>query len=60
MNEETVSHKQQTVAPVKTFVNRSASQTLLIAGVSVPDDPLITAPLCGQSFQRTATNELRD
>jgi hypothetical protein len=43
MNDETVSYKQETVAPAKTFVNRDASQTRLIAGVSVPDDPLITA-----------------
>ena len=43
MNNETVSHKQETVAPAKTFVNRDASQTRLIAGVSVPDGPLITA-----------------
>jgi len=43
MNNETVSHKQETVAPAKTFVNRDASQTRLVAGVSVPDRPLITA-----------------
>jgi len=43
MNNETVSYKQETVAPAKTFVNRDASQTRLIAGVSVPDGPLITA-----------------
>jgi hypothetical protein len=43
MNDETVSYKQETVAPAKTLVNRGASQTRLIAGVSVPDDPLITA-----------------
>ena len=43
MNNETVSYKQQTVASAKTFVNRDASQTRLIAGVSVPDGPLITA-----------------
>src|SRR5262249_12363807 len=43
MNNEAVSYKQETVAPVKTFVNRAASQTRLIAGVSVPDGPLITA-----------------
>src|SRR5215471_9107376 len=43
MNSETVSYKQETVAPAKTFVNRDASQTRLIAGVSVPDGPLITA-----------------
>ena len=43
MNTETVGYKQETVAPAKTFVNRGASQTRLIAGVSVPDGPLITA-----------------
>src|ERR1700751_5374085 len=42
MNTETVGYKQETVAPAKTFVNRGASQTRLIAGVSVPDGPLIT------------------
>jgi hypothetical protein len=43
MTNETASYKQETVAPAKTFVNRDASQTRLIAGVSVPDGPLITA-----------------
>src|SRR3984893_10844709 len=43
MNTETVGYKQKTVAPAKTLVNRGASQTRLIAGVSVPDGPLITA-----------------
>jgi hypothetical protein len=43
MNTETVGYQQETVAPAKTFVNRGASQTRLIAGVSVPDGPLITA-----------------
>ena len=43
MDNEMVSYKQETVAPAKTFVNRDASQTRLIAGVSVPDGPLITA-----------------
>jgi hypothetical protein len=43
MNTETVGYKKETVAPAKTFVNRDASQTRLIAGVSVPDGPLITA-----------------
>ena len=41
MNNERV--KQETVAPAKTFVNRDASQTRLVAGVSVPDGPLIAA-----------------
>jgi len=43
MNNETVSYKQEMVAPAKAFFNRDASQTRLIAGVSVPDGPLITA-----------------
>ena len=43
MNSETIGYKQETVAPPKTFVNPDASQTRLIAGVSVPDGPLITA-----------------
>jgi len=43
MNNETVSYEQEKVAPAKTFVNWDASQTRLIAGVSVPDGPLITA-----------------
>jgi hypothetical protein len=43
MNSETVSYKQETVAPAKTFGNREGSQTRLIAGISVPDGPLITA-----------------
>jgi hypothetical protein len=43
MNNETASYKHEAVVPAKTFVNRDASQTRLIAGVSVPDGPLITA-----------------
>src|SRR5256712_7661585 len=43
MSNETVSYQHETVAPAKSFVNRDASQTRLIAGVSVPDGPLITA-----------------
>lgn len=43
MNNEAVSYKQETAAPAKAFANRDASQTRLIAGVSVPDGPLITA-----------------
>jgi hypothetical protein len=43
MNNETTSYEQETVAPAKTFLNRDASTTRLIAGVSVPDGPLITA-----------------
>jgi hypothetical protein len=43
MSIEMVSYRQETVAPAKAFVNRDASQTRLIVGVSVPDSPLITA-----------------
>jgi len=43
MSSETVMYKQETVAPANTSVNWDASQTRLIAGVSVPDGPLITA-----------------
>jgi hypothetical protein len=43
MNSETVAYKQETVAPAKASVNRDASQTRLIVGVSVPDSALITA-----------------
>ena len=43
MNNETASYKRETIAPPKEFVNRNASQTRLIAGVSLPDGPLITA-----------------
>jgi hypothetical protein len=43
MNTETVGYKRETAAPAETFVNRGASKTRLIAGVSVPDGPLITA-----------------
>jgi hypothetical protein len=43
VNNETVSYKQETVTPLKDFVDRDASQTRTIAGVSVPDGPLITA-----------------
>src|ERR1700745_526326 len=43
MNTETVGYEQETVAPAKTFVNRGASETRLIAGVSVSDGALSTA-----------------
>ena len=43
MNNQTVSQEPETVASARTFVNREASQTRLIAGVSIPDGPLITA-----------------
>ncbi len=41
MKTETVGYRQ--VAPTKAFVNRGASHSRLIAGISVPDGPLITA-----------------
>ena len=43
MNNQTASYKQEMVAPAETFVSRDASQTRLIAGVNVPNGPLITA-----------------
>ena len=43
MNNEVVSYKQETAAPAKAYVNRDAPRTRLIAGVSVPDGPLISA-----------------
>ena len=43
MNSGRVSYKQDTVAPAKKLVSRDSSETRLIAGVSVPDGPLVTA-----------------
>jgi len=43
MNNEGVSYMPQTIAPANTSLNHGASQTRLIAGVSIPDAPLITA-----------------
>jgi hypothetical protein len=43
MSSETVMYKQETVEPANTSVNWDSSQIRLIAGVSVPDGPLITA-----------------
>jgi hypothetical protein len=45
MNNETISYNEETVTSAKLFVNRDASQTRTIAGVSVPDSPLITAAI---------------
>ena len=45
MNNETVTYKQETVAPAKAFVTRDEPQTRLIAGVSVPGGPIITAAI---------------
>jgi hypothetical protein len=43
MNSETVIYKQETVAPANTFGDRDVSQIRMIAGIKVPDSPLITA-----------------
>jgi hypothetical protein len=43
MNFETVSDKQKADAPAKASIHHDAPLTRLIAGVSVPDNPLITA-----------------
>src|SRR5215470_10944729 len=43
MNSGRVSYKQDTVAPAKTFASHDSLQTRLIAGVPVPDGPLVTA-----------------
>ena len=45
MNDETVRDRQEAVAPAKASINRDAPRTRLIAGVSVPDGPLITAAI---------------
>jgi hypothetical protein len=45
MNDETVRDRQEAVAPAKASINRNAPRTRLIAGVSVPDGPLITAAI---------------
>jgi hypothetical protein len=42
MNNETVSYEQETVTRAKTFVNRDPSQARMIAGVNLPEGPLIT------------------
>jgi hypothetical protein len=43
MNNETVSYTQEAITRAKTFVNRDPSQARMIAGVSLPEGPLITA-----------------
>ena len=45
MNDETVRDRQEAVAPAKASINRDPPRTRLIAGVSVPDGPLITAAI---------------
>jgi hypothetical protein len=45
MNDETVRDREEAVASAKPSTNRDAPRTRLIAGVSVPDSPLITAAI---------------
>jgi hypothetical protein len=45
MNNETVSHQVETVEQAKTGASRDESQSRPIAGVSLPDGPLITAAI---------------
>jgi hypothetical protein len=45
MNDEIVKDRQAAVAPPKASSNRNELRTRLIAGVSVPDGPLITAAI---------------
>ena len=45
MNNEAVSYKQETVAPAKVLFSRDVLQTRTVAGVSLPDSPLITAAI---------------
>jgi hypothetical protein len=45
MNDETVRDRQEAVAPAKPSINRKAPRTRLIAGVTVPDGPLVTAAI---------------
>jgi len=42
MNSESVSAEEEADAPAKASINRDTARTRLIAGVSVPDNPLIT------------------
>ncbi len=45
MNNETVSHQVETVEQAKPGVSRDESQSRPIAGISLPDGPLITAAI---------------
>lgn len=45
MNDGMVSDRHAAVAPAKALTNRNTRLTRLIAGVSVPDGPLITAAI---------------
>ena len=45
MNEEMVRDRQEARAAAKVSIDRDAPGTRLIAGISVPDGPLITAAI---------------
>jgi hypothetical protein len=45
MHEEIVKARQEARAPAKVSINREAPRTRLIAGISMPDTPLITAAI---------------
>ena len=45
MKDETVRDKQEAVAPAKASINRDEPRTRLLAGVNVPDGPLISAAI---------------
>lgn len=45
MNDQTVSDRQGGMASAKASVNRNATGTRLLAGVALPDSPLITAAI---------------
>jgi hypothetical protein len=45
MTSETVSDRPETPAPARVSINREAPRTRVVAGVSVPESPLITAAI---------------
>jgi hypothetical protein len=45
MNEEVIKDRQVAPAPAKVSINREMPRTRLLAGISVPDTPLITAAI---------------
>ena len=45
MKDEMVRDSQEAVAPAQASINRDAPGTRLVAGLSVPDGPLITAAI---------------
>ena len=45
MNDQTVSDRQEGMASAKASINRNATGTRLLAGVALPDSPLITAAI---------------